>query len=252
MADLIGFARVSQRRSGLGWDEFLRSHGHLISRKIVEQAEERRDNLRIANTSGDPLVQSESRYGADDRTAALAAFSRMFQLDEDGGTFTWLEDGGGGGTTVFGRVHLEEGGFRLECNSRQRLKRMRRMIEQAAGPAVRHRKDTFESMETVEDVERLAKKHPAKGGPPAPLDPELERRFLHEYSERHYASWPDRALPALGGKTPRQAVKTPKGRAAVIDLLKTFESESARQNKAGRYAYDFSWLRRELGIGEHE
>jgi len=40
---------------------------------------------------------------------------------------------------------------------------------------------------------------------------------------RHWESWVDQEIPALGGKTPREAVKTADGREAVEALLKDAE-----------------------------
>ena len=64
----------------------------------------------------------------------------------------------------------------------------------------------------------------------------------------HYAKWPDERLPALGGRTPRQAVRSKRGREQVEELLRDFENASERARKAGRPAFDFSGLRSELGL----
>jgi hypothetical protein len=66
--------------------------------------------------------------------------------------------------------------------------------------------------------------------------------------EDHYAKWPDLKLPALDGKTPRQAVKNAAGKRKVAELLKQIENTEAHKRKAGEYAYDVSKLRAELGV----
>jgi hypothetical protein len=43
-------------------------------------------------------------------------------------------------------------------------------------------------------------------------------------------------------------VKTEAGRAAVMELLRTFENSEAREAREGRAAYDFADLRRQLGL----
>jgi hypothetical protein len=73
------------------------------------------------------------------------------------------------------------------------------------------------------------------------LPREVERELLLKLKGEHYAKWPDQSLPALHGKTARQAV---------IDLLRTMENGEERLRKEGRPAYDFSRLRKELGIAE--
>ena len=66
----------------------------------------------------------------------------------------------------------------------------------------------------------------------------------------HYARWPDDPLPALGGKTARQAVKTKAGRQAVLELIRDMEHDEAREARQGQPAFDFTGLRKTLGLEE--
>ena len=67
-----------------------------------------------------------------------------------------------------------------------------------------------------------------------------------EFKRRHYAGWPDDPLPALDGQTPRDAVRTKKGRHAVEVLLKHLEHEEERAS--GGAPFNFAELREELGL----
>jgi hypothetical protein len=61
----------------------------------------------------------------------------------------------------------------------------------------------------------------------------------------------DEPVPALGGRSPRAAARTPKGREKVAAWLKTLENHAARQPPDDPIAnYDFSWMWRELGVEE--
>jgi hypothetical protein len=51
------------------------------------------------------------------------------------------------------------------------------------------------------------------------LDPELKRKCVEKFMYKHYMDWLDVAIPALGGKTPREASKTPEGGRKVRDLI---------------------------------
>jgi hypothetical protein len=53
-------------------------------------------------------------------------------------------------------------------------------------------------------------------------------------------------LPALDGKTPRQAARTAKGRNQLVDLLKFIENGEERKRRLGEVAYDVSRLRAQL------
>jgi hypothetical protein len=65
---------------------------------------------------------------------------------------------------------------------------------------------------------------------------------------RHYADWLDHPLPALAGKTPREAARTAQGRSAVDVLLKDMENHEQRSTRDA--AFDFSTQRRELGLDD--
>ena len=80
-----------------------------------------------------------------------------------------------------------------------------------------------------------------------PEQPPAEvRQLLLELKRRHYAGWIDESIPALGGRTPRGAVRTASGRAAVDVLLKDIENRERRfPDGAG---FDFAGIRRELRL----
>jgi hypothetical protein len=52
----------------------------------------------------------------------------------------------------------------------------------------------------------------------------------------------------MGGITPRAALQTAKGREGVELLLRDFEHRAELERKEGRPTYDFSRLRRALGL----
>ena len=64
-----------------------------------------------------------------------------------------------------------------------------------------------------------------------PPSPEADQLIL-EFKRRHYADWPDQPLPALDGKTPREAVQTVGGRGVVDVLLKGMENLEQRAGGA--------------------
>ena len=66
--------------------------------------------------------------------------------------------------------------------------------------------------------------------------------------DKHYKNWLDYRIPTLGDKTPRESVKTKSGRKKVEDLLRTIEYTEQGKKEKGQFAYDFSWMRKELGM----
>jgi hypothetical protein len=63
---------------------------------------------------------------------------------------------------------------------------------------------------------------------------------------RHWEAWLDERVPALGGKTPRQAAKTAVGRERLEALLVDFASRSEQEPVHMRVGVDR--LRQQLGL----
>ena len=76
--------------------------------------------------------------------------------------------------------------------------------------------------------------------------------MLTTVMQKYLSTWLDQEIPALGGKTPREAVTKKAGREKVLDLVKDMENAEARKKKAGEPFMDLGPLRRELGIGRDE
>ncbi len=81
------------------------------------------------------------------------------------------------------------------------------------------------------------------------IPPDIARQIAHEHLDRHYRDTLDQPIPALGNKTPRQAVRSAAGQRKVVEWLKLIENRSARQT--GSVAeHDFGWMWVELGLSD--
>jgi hypothetical protein len=69
---------------------------------------------------------------------------------------------------------------------------------------------------------------------------------LVAFKNEEYRAWLDQEIPALGGKTPRQAVKTPARRRQVEVILKEIEHRESREPEGARF--DVRRLRADLGL----
>ena len=83
------------------------------------------------------------------------------------------------------------------------------------------------------------------------IPPEIAQQLMRDHLDRHYRETLDAPLPALGGKSPRQAVRTPAGRKKVIEWLKYLENRSAGHVEGAIANYDFGWMWDELSLGDH-
>jgi hypothetical protein len=118
------------------------------------------------------------------------------------------------------------------------------LLEAAAGPAVAYRATRIES------VKRALERRPARprARREGEVPPEAAAEIVQAFYERHYGGWLDEPLPALRGRTPRQAAGLKSARPKLIALLKEMENLSARERLDGRPAYDFEWMWGELGL----
>ena len=150
---------------------------------------------------------------------------------------------GAGENTVVGRAEVSGGKLRLETNSVARADSLRERIEIVCADLIRHRArehsdPTFQLRQEGESTDR--------GGPPVDIPPADAKRLIREFKDKHYADWADQPMPALQGRTPRQAVQTKTGRDQVDLLLKDCENHEARMPEEQQF--DFSRLRSELGL----
>lgn len=68
--------------------------------------------------------------------------------------------------------------------------------------------------------------------------------------EGTFTIWSDTPVETLDGKTPREAVSDPEGRAKVIDGLKIIEYHQTEARLSGGRWYDVNLIRRDLGLPE--
>lgn len=205
----------------------------------------------LQTAEGDSLVIARAHFEVLDAAevrARLDAYPSLGSTEDDG--WVWLQDDEGADESVrriLGWLRLEPNRLTLETMSRSRLDDGRRLIEAALGELVSHRADT------VQDALRAAADAPRRRAAPDPLvgiPPEEREQLLQQILDRQYRDWPDEPIPALGGRTPREAVRTAEGRQAVADLLHSYEEAPGPVGSDPSFRYDFGWMWKELGLEE--
>lgn len=142
-----------------------------------------------------------------------------------------------------GNVTLTPERLELWCISKERLERGKKRLQEILEDCVRHERDSYED---------LAKKAMEKTGRTSTREdrgiPEQNLPFLYRAVEDFVARWMDEKIPALGGKTPREAVQTPEGKEIVLELLKDWENMEERKRKDGEHYIDIDVLRKKLNL----
>ena len=205
----------------------------------------RRPPPTLVTAERDEVVLCRAVFDVHDRAALEAALANHPELEhEDDGSYAWLAEKAdeAGFRRGFGTFVLQKRRLVLETVSRQRAERGRALLEAAAGPAVAYRATSSES------VQRALERPARRARPEDDVPPEAAAEIVQAFYERHYRAWLDEPLPALDGRTPREAANLKSARPNVIALLKDMENLSARERLEGRPAYDFGWMWGQLGL----
>ncbi|MBK6898569.1 MAG: SEC-C domain-containing protein [bacterium] len=207
---------------------------------------------RMSNTDGDVLLLTTDRFriaSGDDKVLAqrLEAVEGVVFDDPDRaeGNFAVLRsaDPGAAGDpgTVIGHGWIVDGYLTVGTNSVRRADNLKSLLTAWCAGLLEHVSREHPAMDVGEDAARSAEQDLQ------PEDP-ISLQVIREFKERHYADWADQPLPALGGRTPRETVRTAQGRREVDLLIKTMENMEHRGGGSG-VLFDFAGIRRELGLG---
>jgi hypothetical protein len=141
----------------------------------------------------------------------------------------------------------------VNVNSQQRCDVLKNYIELHLGQWVGSPVIQSISLEDIRNKQTESQEDPEDD---LDLSQDERNEILHKIYTEHYTKWlDDDQIACLDNKTPREAVKTPKGREQVIALLKDFRRSAERQRKNSPkddYIFDFNVLFQALGIEPHE
>lgn len=177
----------------------------------------------MRNTDGDELLWHTASFSVDDpqRIRGMLMQREDVDYDEQEDEFVWSKDAGPnsampGGRVTLGPIEFVGDELVLTVNSAERFARGRKWLEALPGVA-------FKGVTTrpwdirPEDLpldDRIGRSEPMK------ITPEIESS-LRDLMNKHHMAWIDTPVPALGGKTPRQACETEQGCQKVLTLIRT-------------------------------
>jgi len=198
---------------------------------------------RLCNTDGDSILYHTMTYEVGSAQVAFDALAPLCythspeelleeaEFDPEGALakveITWSKKGNRQhktwDNTTLGTLSIEGRSLVATVNSAERAARVRKEIDDRLGLAAVHK-----STETQSQEELLRK---ARQGPPPgerEQTPELEQ-VARDFVQKEIETWPQKKIPALGGRTPMQAIKTPDGLEIVESLLLEMERSMERQ-----------------------
>ncbi len=198
--------------------------------------------------SGEPLLLVTDHYRLRDAAALAAALAAQPDVSGDAERGWSRLTEAGGLTRSLLAINPGRAADRIELFARtQRLADDgRAWFEALAGSAVEHLTREIVDPRSPQALAAAADRGPA---PPPDLDPQALGELMSQVLHRSYANWADEPIPALGGKTPRQAIATPAGLERVKGLLRQYEAGEAAQARAqGRPEISFQFLWDALGL----
>ena len=215
---------------------------------------------QLCNTDGHPMEFHRLIY---DVSSADEAFEKLCDLcatmepeelrddakrDEDGRIIQveipWDRQGHkrspGMSNTILGRIVID--GYRLtaEVNSAERAAILRREIDVRLGDGGRFKVDEIQGLDSMLSKREAgtSERRTSREHEELMQHPEVQEQVA-EMIRKHWEGWVDQDIPALGGKSPRDAVKTTDGREAVEALLHDAERDrgqdpfTAKANRKG-------------------
>jgi hypothetical protein len=270
------FLDYQQQNPSADLPAYLRKKGYLLNQRFLTLQSMPPKMPKVVTSSGEELAFWEARYDLMDFLAALDRLEEEENFEETSYTedgqgnpvkvvFDWLERGqsikkikdikvknaltlksffsqgpGHESFRLLGTIIVEPGRLVFESQGQERLAIGKEIIEDVLSGLIRHRMDAVRSLESI--IRGQPKKKEEKPEEEIPL--EVRQALLKDMYDNHYREWLDSSLPALDGKTPRQAIKTKGGRRQVEDILRVMEYS----HQEGDMEYDVAWVRKELKL----
>ncbi len=222
---------------------------------------------RLQNTDGDPLVFHTLTFQVGSPAVAFEALAPLAwgfskeellkdaELDEQGAiraiAFDWIKKGNrkikSWDNTIMGYIKISGNTLTADLNSKERAEKLRGEIEKRLGILATHRSTTAQTPKELLK-NRPPKKDLTDDDRDDPLrDPEARKHF-QGIVQKQVEGWIHEKIPALGGKTPLQAMGDPDGREMVECLLRDWERHFEKDDSPGNIRPDIGAVRRLLKL----
>jgi hypothetical protein len=206
----------------------------------------------LQNTDGEPLAPQRLLWDIDDAGATFTALADLAagetaaelraaaEHDAAGNLvrveIPWRKPGNAVHSTwtntLLGALRIEGRELRAEVNSAERAARLRALVDERLGDRARFRVAKVESvqamMERVAANETEAERREREAERARLMESPEVRAALAGHLRGFYRDWLDQRIPALGNRTPREAIADADGREAVAALVLQIERDGER------------------------
>lgn len=226
-------------------DRFLKESGDLFNFHWYFPIQYPPPPPKLHTTSGEPVLISKALFEIKDHEAIKTGLPKIKGFEQDRDVFTWYDKRkSDGSATILGTIEIKGTKLTLECHSKKRLERGKKLLVGALSTAIVHKIDSFQDpMEAMKSLKDRSSKPPEDE-----LPMEIQQRLYSQFMQNHYEKWFSDKIPALDSKTPLEAIKTEEGKLKVTELLKLYENGEERNKQESRPYYDLAWVWQRLGI----
>jgi len=261
----------------------IRRHRKTISPDVLLEYQEEIRNLyldiqeflytppKLYNTDGEPVLFHTIHYEIDDPHDAFDALQDLCPgvdreklldsatLDSTGrvlkAEFDWMRpDHSFSDTlegTILGNITIDRRSMTVLVNSEARAETIKQEIEARLGPRARHKGTEIESPDAMMQKEKSRPDNLYSDRDDELINLPEVREQLRQMVLSRWESWVNEKIPALGGKTPREAAKTPGGRESVEALLLDAERSTGRDEEMGEFQREgIENVRKKLKLGK--
>ena len=213
--------------------------------------------IQLVTPEGDALIFTSAHYQhtAQEEILRILGQASEYGIDDDlepepdgSFRFPWFETRPGArslhapiGRRVLANLTLTPTTLEVEATSHRRLDDCRQRLEQLLGDRIRL------VGTKAKEVDQVLREGKPRAEPEEPFTPPPE--VIAELEKKMLRQWIDDSIPALGGLTPREAVKTPEGRQQVLELIEHAGLMQRMMPKTpGTFAPDYRKVKKMLGL----
>ncbi len=222
---------------------------------------------RLTNTDGDPFVLHTLTFRTGSALAAfeaLAPLARGFsktellkgaRFDGDGALLSvdlpWQKKGNrihqDWDNTLLGQLSISGRSLVVDVNSEKRAAKIRQEIERRLGILVTHQKTVTQRPEAMFEKSKRRNTPSRSVSQPRSAEPAFTEEMQAEI-QRQVENWIFQKVPALGGRTPMEAVGDPDGKEIVESLLLGWERQNETIADPRVFRPDIDAIRRLLQL----
>ncbi|MFC1643497.1 SEC-C metal-binding domain-containing protein [Chlamydiota bacterium] len=246
----------SCKEAGWFWSEYMFRASGLSVKGVGKNIDKIKTGpTEFQNIDGEPLSFSKVHFKINNFDGLERKLSSLSNVDYDEKNKTWIwyrknrKKSTLLPTTSLGTIAIRDGDLIGETNSVERALKLRDKLKKELKRFVAYKKIESRDMSDMSLPSQEEMKLFEEQQKELHKNPEIRKILKQKAEEYYHNDWLKQKIPALGHKTPFQAMKTPEGQAMVEKLIDNLEVlQDTRPDEPFRV--DCNGLRKKVGLPE--